>query len=456
MPKLKGILIDLDGTLANTEDYNLLYAKDKPIETLLEYKLYQFLLPTLKIITWEQFQEIFLRARKEISSELHGTAAAHNRYLYIQRTLELLGINFIPDIIQQSTDYYFEEMLKRTTLYPGVSEALKIFKQHQLKTCIVTDFTADIQIKKMCHLGITKYIDYLVTSEEAGADKPHVEQAVIALKKLHLTQDEVVIIGNNPSTDIELARRIDIASILFDPNEQYKEKKDCATHYVTSFVEIPELLHLEKITYSRKKLLVFDFIGTLTNEKHVVEEVIRPFVHKEVPYVRAEFELLLRGQITEPEFWYRVGIGDITKARKAINAAISIRKSIATMIKNLSETYELVLLTDFPQAWCETVLEDRGIGSYFKKRVYGSDIGTVKPDKALLERVLSLYPTIDPENITVIDNNPAALSSAREWFVKTVLIDNDTEYRSSVVPDAVIPDLIYLPKTLTSALAINR
>jgi len=50
MPKLRGVLLDLDGTLANTEERVYLYAKDQPKEDLIEYKLYHFLLPILKIV----------------------------------------------------------------------------------------------------------------------------------------------------------------------------------------------------------------------------------------------------------------------------------------------------------------------------------------------------------------------------------------------------------------------
>jgi putative hydrolase of the HAD superfamily len=274
MPKLRGVLLDLDGTLANTEDYNYAYATNKPVEELLEYKLYQFLRPVLKVISWEEFIELYIRANKEIKAELHGTAASHNRYLYIQKTLELCGINFVPDIIQRAVDFYFDEMLKKTVLYPGVLEGLKQMKFNQLSTCMITDFTADIQIRKIRKLGIMKYIDYMVTSEEAGADKPHVEQAVLALKKLHLRQEEVVMIGNNPKTDIELAHRFGLRSVLFDPRGLYQNQKGKETFYAQDFSEVMKWLGVPKVEYSRKKLLVLDFVGTLTTEKSMIEEVI--------------------------------------------------------------------------------------------------------------------------------------------------------------------------------------
>jgi len=47
---------------------------------------------------------------------------------------------------------------------------------------MITDSSAEVQIKEIRKLGIMKYIDYLVTSEEACTDKPNPESGVIALK----------------------------------------------------------------------------------------------------------------------------------------------------------------------------------------------------------------------------------------------------------------------------------
>lgn len=456
MTKLRGVLLDLDGTLANTEDYNYLYAKDKKTEELLEYKLYQYLSPILKVIPWEEFIELYVRAQKEVKAELKGTAASHSRYLYIQKTLELCGINFVPDIIQRAYDFYFDEMLRRTTTYPGVVEVLKIMKYNQLKTCMVTDFTADMQIKKVRKLGIMKYIDYMVTSEEAGADKPHPEQALLALKKLHLQQDEVVVIGNNPKTDIELAVGMKMKSILFDPRGLYAGKKGKETFYTQDFMEIPKLLNIKARKFSRKKLLVLDFVGTLTNEKHMIEEVLGTFIHKDSAFVSAEYQLFRQGQREEAAFWYKMGIGDITKAHKSIDASITIRKSVVSLLKRLSDHYTLVLLTDFPRQWGRAILKDRGIDTLFDATIFGGDTEFKKPSAELYAHLLSLYPDVNPENITLVDDTPAALATGRDLLMQTILIENSKAQHSVFVPDSTADDVIDIEDLLKKNERVNR
>ncbi|MCC7303968.1 HAD family hydrolase [bacterium] len=446
--KLRGVLLDLDGTLANTEDYQYLYAQNKPLEEILEFKLYNYLSPILKTIPWGEFIDYYIRAQKEVKGELKGTAASHSRYLYIQKTLELCGVSFIPGIIQRGYDYYFDEMLRKTVLYPGVLDVLKVFKYNRLKTCMVTDFTADVQLRKVRKLGIMRYIDYLVTSEEAGADKPHPEQALLALRKLHLQQEEVVIIGNNPKTDIALAEGIKMKSILFDPRKLYQDKEGKETFYTQNFTEVPKLLKLETKKFSRKKLLVLDFVGTLTNEKDMIEEVLCTFIHKDPAYVAAEYQLFRRGLLEEAAFWYKMGIGDMKKAYRAIDASITIKKSVVSLLKRLQEEYTLVLLTDFPRHWGKQIIENRGLGKLFNQVIFGGDTKFSKPDPDLYLYLLGLYPEVNPENVTLVDDTPAALATGRDFLMTTILISNQKATYSVFVPDHMTNDVLHIESLL--------
>jgi putative hydrolase of the HAD superfamily len=71
----------------------------------------------------------------------------------------------------------------------------------------VTDLTAQIQFRKMVYFGLDHYFDYIVTSEEAGFDKPHHSPFEIALHKMQPKGSCIWMIGDNPETDICGARR---------------------------------------------------------------------------------------------------------------------------------------------------------------------------------------------------------------------------------------------------------
>ena len=55
---------------------------------------------------------------------------------------------------------------------PGAAEALDGLKAMGLAEGIGTNMTADYQFAKLERLGLMERVDFLVTSEEAGAEKP--------------------------------------------------------------------------------------------------------------------------------------------------------------------------------------------------------------------------------------------------------------------------------------------
>ena len=72
---------------------------------------------------------------------------------------------------------------------------------------IITDLTTQIQFRKIVHLELDEYIDYIVTSEEAGYDKPHPAPYKLALKKLNFNKNKIIwMFGDDPIKDIKGSR----------------------------------------------------------------------------------------------------------------------------------------------------------------------------------------------------------------------------------------------------------
>ena len=133
----------------------------------------------------EEFLPAFRAARGEIHDALRGTAAQHNRLLYFQRALEKLGVSGAHALTLY--DAYWDTFLSRMTLAPGVAELLAALRGRGVPTGICSDLTAHIQHRKMARLGLWEYIGALVTSEEAGAEKPSPRMFGLILGKLGVT-----------------------------------------------------------------------------------------------------------------------------------------------------------------------------------------------------------------------------------------------------------------------------
>jgi putative hydrolase of the HAD superfamily len=154
----------------------------------------------------QQFDEGYARAREAVKARLGATASSHSRLLYFQRLLELLGLNTQVLLALDLEQTYWRTYLSNARLFEGVTEFLDDLRINGIPTAVVTDLTAQIQFRKIVYLGLDHYLDYVVTSEEAGRDKPDRAPFQLAVDKLQAGDGATWMIGDDPLTDVKGAR----------------------------------------------------------------------------------------------------------------------------------------------------------------------------------------------------------------------------------------------------------
>ena len=75
-------------------------------------------------------------------------------------------------------------------------------KKNNVKIGILTNFTTEHQYKKLKHLELLNYIDYLVTSEEVGIEKPNEDIFNKIIKKTKFKTNDILMIGDSFDHDI--------------------------------------------------------------------------------------------------------------------------------------------------------------------------------------------------------------------------------------------------------------
>lgn len=233
----KVVLFDLDNTLYRYE----------PVHQKALNGTYKILKKEIKI-SLKDFLKLYKISRAEINRELVGTASSHNKVLYFQRLVEKSHNTINPDIILKLYNAYWDTFLKNMELQEGVFQTLKKLKQLDIKTAIISDLTTNIQLRKISRLGIAHFIDVLVTSEEAGSEKPNNVTFLLALNKLNVLPSDAIMVGDDSVKDIEGGNSIGLDTILvtnkksakFKFNEDY-QKPD----YIIK--EIPEILEILQI-----------------------------------------------------------------------------------------------------------------------------------------------------------------------------------------------------------------
>ena len=134
--------------------------------------------------------------------------------LYMQRFLEIIGVQPLDGALELY-DTYWNKMLENMELFPYVRSLFDELKKGGIKIAVLTDLTAHIQHRKLRKLGIDKYVDVIVTSEEAGREKPSIEAFNMIKEKLKIPEEELLIIGDSLEKDIEGAKEAGIKGILF-------------------------------------------------------------------------------------------------------------------------------------------------------------------------------------------------------------------------------------------------
>lgn len=222
--KYRGILLDIDNTLY---DYDKTHTK--ALEALIvsaNKRLY---------VDKVDLKNAYLKARKQTNNNLYGSASSHNRLLYIQRMLESLNISGL-SVSLELYEVYWDTFLENIEVYDGVYDFLESVQNTSI--CLLTDLTAHIQHRKIKKLHLDKYADYLVTSEEAGHEKPHPYMFLLALHKMGLKNNEVCMIGDSYKKDILGASQLDISSYCLDSHEHTEEIN---SDLITTFSEFHEL-----------------------------------------------------------------------------------------------------------------------------------------------------------------------------------------------------------------------
>jgi len=111
-------------------------------------------------------------------------------------------------------------------LFDDVLSTLKTLKERKFILGLLTNATKEV-ISIHHKLGLEPYLDFVVTSEEVGSDKPHPPLFLKALERAGVNASEAIHVGDQHSLDVVGARGVGISPILIDRYDLYPEVTDC-------------------------------------------------------------------------------------------------------------------------------------------------------------------------------------------------------------------------------------
>jgi len=196
-------------------------------------------------------QEVYCQAYRELGIELNpqkllkGYALAEKQMVdgnpgkwkesedeetyirYQEILLAEIGVKVSRDVISKAIRN-IRRMTDELTmaLYDDVLPALNTLKQQGLILGILTNMQKGMNFNYR-ELGLEPYIDFVVTSEEAGANKPKPPIFLLALKKAKVYAQEAIYVGDQYGTDVLGAKRVGISPILLDRYDLAPDVSDC-------------------------------------------------------------------------------------------------------------------------------------------------------------------------------------------------------------------------------------
>lgn len=211
---IKAVIFDIDNTL-----YSYDQADIYGMQALQTYCKKYF------CIEEKEMKAVYDKAMS-IEAERIGTdtAAIHSRMLRFQCMTELFGQPLFPHS-RNMYHAYWDTLINHMVPAPGIRELMENLKKQGICIGIGTDMTAYIQFRKLEVLGLAPFIDRIITSEEAGVEKPHPKFFSLCVEKCGCKAEECLFIGDNIYKDVLGAIHNGLHGIWFTQGEIPAEEK---------------------------------------------------------------------------------------------------------------------------------------------------------------------------------------------------------------------------------------
>jgi putative hydrolase of the HAD superfamily len=209
---IKGVIFDFDNTLY---DYDI--CNKKSLEKVFNY------INTNFSIDLDTISNNYNNLNKMVKQS-NSYSTKFNKSIYFKKLLEILNLKIsILDII---LDIYESEFLSNLKLFDGLEYFIDLLKENNIKVIIASNNIFIQQYKKIIELKLENKVDLIITSDEIGNEKPSEHFYTYLINKIGINPENLVMIGDNISHDIEPSIKYGITSFHFKNDNSEVKIKD--------------------------------------------------------------------------------------------------------------------------------------------------------------------------------------------------------------------------------------
>lgn len=165
---------------------------------------------------------------KEMEKSMDSPNGEFNLEEVFQRLMEEKGVHVSEDVIFSIAQFFRVLSRDNLGLYDGVKELLEELRAKDKKIYLLSNAQEVFTIPEMKVLGLLPYFDGIYISSVIGFKKPDMRFMEALVQREKLEKQESIMIGNDQTTDIQIAKDFGMDSFYIHSNlspEYLKDKK---------------------------------------------------------------------------------------------------------------------------------------------------------------------------------------------------------------------------------------
>jgi HAD superfamily hydrolase (TIGR01549 family) len=234
---LKAVLFDMFDTL-------MIIRKNQNVYSPSLMRTYSFLNKNGIKVSFDNFQKSYIKARDELYAKVDANLEEPHFNVRISETLKTLGYNYsaASTLVGEATTEFCDEFIKLVYLEP-TTEKILCTLHGKYKLGIISNFAIPECVDKLLEThGLAELLDTVVVSAAINKRKPSPEIFLNALKKLDVSTDETVFVGDTLDADIDGAKSVGIRAIYIQRRIENANGHVKPDYIIKSLEELPSLL----------------------------------------------------------------------------------------------------------------------------------------------------------------------------------------------------------------------
>lgn len=233
---IKAVLFDMFDTLVLIEKNHAFYSPSLK-------RAHKFLVKNGVNVPFRDFRDAYIKARDELYVEADAKLEEPHFNKRISNALENLGYSDVEnEVVSETTNEFCEGFMEYVRIDDHTKNALE--KLHgEYKLGIVSNFAIPECIDKLLKKhGLDKFFDVVVVSAAVNKRKPSSEIFQKALKKLRVSAEDTVFVGDTVDADVVGAKAAGMKSIFIERRMQKDAEQACPNQTIKSLSELLEAI----------------------------------------------------------------------------------------------------------------------------------------------------------------------------------------------------------------------